>query len=791
MGPSSFWLSIAVILFGVNRLINCQLLQNDTNKSPIQPLSSILAQELGETISIYGNPSGNEDTLARSVLKTYVRTNNMRAYHLDLHSYRSDAKFVGDPSFVNSTSDEHKLRCAIHLGQYEKLLKSFNELNPVHASNSLESMRLADTYGRPEAGVLLGNQFWLGSYDSCLDFKLEQQDQTQSVQAHYCLGLAQFPNWNPAESKTSVKVGLCLPETCTSSMINENPELLSTVEKMMKYQFGAGQPYGQLTLREVYCLPHETSEIRQYSRSAIYFFLLMGAFVTANVIATTIDYCSSKLPENLKSNERSWRTIIIESFSLKKNLEKFLYIRENSTTSIDQQATGYAREASFNRSTFFNTITGLKCIGLFWIICGHTFLVSPITNKNILYADKLTQTYLANIYLSAHLLVDTFFALSGLLASFFLFKEGAIGSVSTKGWIVLTLHRYWRLTPIYLLSYWFTKSVGFLVNSGPMWDYMTAEQSPRLNCNRESWTEAILHLSDFKSPKEHCVPFAWFIANGIKFWMVTPIYLMLIYKSMRRGYMVVMGTVIANIVLVTVLAMRSDVDMKSLIEFKPESADNILNNMTEVYTRPYSRISPYLIGLVAGHLVYLIDTNKLEVNLSKNTKTIIWTLFSITTIVMVFVVKIANGLPLEDAAVPWVFGITTAVIRPLWALCTCWLVFALAQGQAKWLANFLSAKCWRVIVKLSFCAYLAQGEVIAQLYLSAGSADSFNYIDLICRPIVVVALTCAVSFIMVLLIEYPLCGIEELVLPKRTKVKGVSPAVSDDCKNKGEKLKCT
>lgn len=732
------------------------------------------ASSMRETTSVYSHNNDTQTvithskddpstTLSSSMLKVYIRANNMRAYHLDLHSYRPEAKYSGDASFVDNENPEHVARCSKHLNQYHELLKSFHELDPILDKNSLNSIKLADSFGRPEAGMLSGNQFWLGNYDNCLEF------QHASVKSQYCLAITQFKNWNPSDSKTSIKIGLCLPETCTNSMLNEHKQLSKLVDVMLRYQLPSDGPYSKLKLRNVYCLPHETSEVRQYSLSAYCFFAVIGLFAGSCLYATTIDYMNSKLSaDELKAQQvesQTFKVIFIESFSLIRNYQKFMHIREEAPQA-EQEDDNLLCQPKFDKSIFLNSITGLKCIGLCWIICAHTFLVAPIPSRNIVIADKLTQTYLADLYLTAHLMVDTFFCLSGVLAAYFIFKEN-IANIKTKHWVIMTVHRYWRLTPIYLLCYWFTKSVGFLVNSGPLWDYMTSESSPRLNCNRESWFEAIFQLSDFKSPKEHCVPFAWFIANGIKFWMLTPIFLILIHKSIKRGYAVAISTLMASTGIVLVLAVKSNVDMKSVIEFKPESANNMLNNMEEIYTRPYSRIGAYIVGLLAGHMFYMIDSKKLTVSISPNMNKLLWTIFSTLVIVMVFILKIANGVKLDESVIPIIFGISSALIRPLWSLCTCWLVFALAHGQAQGLAKFLSANIWKLLVKLSFCAYLAQGEVIAQLFLSRSSADSLAYSDLITKSIVVIVLTLALSFVMVLMLEYPLIGIEQILLPKK------------------------
>lgn len=758
--------------------------------------------------------AGEPASLSSSLLRTYIRTNNMRAYHLDLHAYRPEAKFVGDPAFVDSRNEQHQQRCRRHLGHYHRLLKSFRETDPMEVTNSMDSLKLSDAFGRPESGLLEGNQFWLGQYERCLEFKsLVQRDEHDEasgdttptqINGQYCLALSQFPSWNPEDTKTSIKIGMCLPETCTSSMLNEQKDLFEEAEQMLKLQLGDGLPFSKLKLRSIYCLPHETSEIRQYTLSGKMLISVMSLFVVFCIYATISDYLSAKknssptpvkalmtttsqesatcdtdTNEAISSNgtvqeknqsqmklvlssgsERTWRNVFVESFSLIQNFNKITTVKEVrplESPTIDP---------TFNKDLFLGSVTGIKCIGLLWIIAAHTFLVGPISHRNLIYLDKLTKTYLANLFLSAHLMVDSFFVLSGVLASYMIFK-GGIQNLRMRHWITMTVHRYWRLTPVYLLCYWFAKSLGHLNNSGPLWDYMTAAQSPRLNCANESWLYAILQLSDFKSPKNHCVPFAWFIGNGIKFWMVTPIFLVAIYKSVRRGYALVGASILANCVLVFVLAFNSKVDMKSVIEFKPESADNMLNDMEDIYTRPYSRIGAYLVGIVAGHWFYTIERDQKRLNLSDKAKYLIWAIVSLTMFLFAFVVKIAGGMELDEAAIPWVFSFMSAIIRPVWAVCTCWLVFALAHGHARWLSRFLCARSWSLLGRLSFSAYLVQGEVIANLYLAENHSTPFVYTDMVSKPLYSMAATIAVAFLMTIFVEYPLVGIEELILPPK------------------------
>lgn len=717
-----------------------------------------------------------EKSYSRALYELFVRTNNMRTYHLDLHSYRREAKYAGDPSHVDSSSREHRSRCAQHLRLYEQTMLSFAQHDPRDSSAlSSSEMLLADAFGRPESGSLAGNQFWLGSYDTCMAHSYAHDE--HDIKSQYCLGVVQFQDWPELDTRAALKVGLCLPETCTSSMFNDDHQMLARVDSMMRTQFAP--PYDKLHLKQVYCLPHETSQIRQYNKSTWAFLACVGAFVLLTTLATFIDHYQTKLFDEVQNAiplPRTWRTIIVESFSLRRNTA---YLFATGTSGPKQDIAS----GQFDQSSMLDTMNGLKCIALLWIITSHTTLVSPITSRNLQSMDEMVSSLLGNAIIGGHLMVDTFSTLSGLLASYFLFREG-LHKFRALHWLQLVVHRYWRLTPVYLICYWYSKSLGAYMGRGPFWDYMTADRSPRLNCARESWWDAVLYLSDFKSVKDHCVPFAWFIANGIKFWLITPLLLLAIHKSMKRGYALVAGIVIANVILVVQLTLNSGVDMESVINFKPEAADQMIDKMDESYTRPYARISPYVIGLVVGHLFYLVDSQQLMVKLTDKTRQLLWLGFVATTVTLLFSLRLASNLELDEQAIPLVFSVSMGLIRPLWSVCTCWLVFALATRQAPTLlTNFLSAPIWRSLVKVSFCAYLIQGEVIAFIYFNLTAPSIYSYGEMIYRPIVVSALTVLVSAVMTVLFELPLKGIEEIVIPRRrtraVASQKVNPAIRD------------
>jgi peptidoglycan/LPS O-acetylase OafA/YrhL len=94
----------------------------------------------------------------------------------------------------------------------------------------------------------------------------------------------------------------------------------------------------------------------------------------------------------------------------------------------------------------------MRVISMCWVIMGHTiqFGTSLSTSNAYMYGEVVTRSSMS-IVLQALFSVDTFFFLSGLLASHLLLLE-----LRKKGhinWLMYYVHRFLRLTPIYM--FWF------------------------------------------------------------------------------------------------------------------------------------------------------------------------------------------------------------------------------------------------------------------------------------------------------------------------------------------------
>lgn len=119
--------------------------------------------------------------------------------------------------------------------------------------------------------------------------------------------------------------------------------------------------------------------------------------------------------------------------------------------------------------------------------------------------------------MSGHFSVDTFFVMSGTLATYGIMKA----LDKTKGNLnipMLYIHRYLRLTPTYAILVGIGATLVRYASNGPGWDFVDwAEQ----NCRKYWWTNILyvnnlFHMEEMVSSKH--VPELFLILNCLFLW---------------------------------------------------------------------------------------------------------------------------------------------------------------------------------------------------------------------------------------------------------------------------------
>jgi peptidoglycan/LPS O-acetylase OafA/YrhL len=276
----------------------------------------------------------------------------------------------------------------------------------------------------------------------------------------------------------------------------------------------------------------------------------------------------------------------------------------------------------------FRSLNGLRTLSCCYIIFGHAYLIFGVSSQpsNIVPAlQSFGTSWDAILVVGAFAAVDTFFFISGFLGAYTMLRKIDVRTAlnvrrllptrtaSTTGiaqhgsqaggggehnltfaryWL-LVLHRYLRLTPLYaVVLLWWMKMLPYLAD-GPT--YQQSVWDATAFCEGH-WHENLMYVNNvvpFGGPNTgagSCMGWSWYLANDFQFFLATPPLLALYLWRRDAGRTVMAVLVVGCVVANGVISHQYGADILTL---SPAYAEHI-------YAKPYTRISPYVIGLMLG-----------------------------------------------------------------------------------------------------------------------------------------------------------------------------------------------
>lgn len=609
----------------------------------------------------------------------------LSAFYIHHYDSEKDKRSSFDAKLVSNEACSRDLMYLVDKIQTKIIAKQENE----HLTPELSAF--FDSYARQEAGLLMGNTYWVGAYEQCINrhiFELDDrapftiQDESLQVdnpesnkfteqrirdsqlpverldqqvvdfKGRYCVSSLKSKQWQKKIDKRKIEqrnyfrtqkqiedysklfrlqVGICLPSSCDSTSLHRHIEeikLLTTAQLESRYR--------DYELIDLYCLPDETSPLRLWSGSALYFVVFMSVWFSTIFLATLADLfefvdTNKEKPSDKLEKFVTWFSLIANYHKLMKvsinedgdggGKEKRKPEQDKNKTKDKQEAAianGKREEAASkddgNPKIRVNLrfLNAFKVLIMFWIVNGHIMLLMIQTAKNILYSDALLNG-LMHFLIGATFGVDLFFTMTGFLTSYLIFNSGHAYKMKPTSWIYLTFHRYWRLAPMYLLTFWFSKSVMQLLGSGPLWDYGTSGLTFRGLCNQESWWYPLTLTSNLHGLFEECMITSWYISCDMQFWLISPIFIHLLAKSPLQGWLVSLATIFMSSRVrynAIYLDEQHSARYDELVQPRADIFMRVSHDLPELYTHPHYRIAAYIVGLLTGHYVYMIKSGK-------------------------------------------------------------------------------------------------------------------------------------------------------------------------------------
>ena len=639
---------------------------------------------------------------------------------------------------------------------------------PGGLSASYKSLYVAiDAFGKPGPGILRGGVDLKGAFDECLSIKA-------NFTMQYCLSHLIF-GAQEINFQLPFFEALCIPASCKETDVGR---ALNITTELLYERFKA---YLLLDNSETIGFRCTSQEKLAFSPGAKAMIALSCLLVVLVIIGTLVDWVI-QVYETLKYEHHYGNSIngdrqynrfqgneIDEKATLlavnrgqpkqpaSTKLSRFLY---DLIVSFSLYKTVPAIMSTHQPPSAISCINGLRVISMFWVIMGHVygFSLSIASLDNTLDLIDFVKRFTAQPILNGFFSVDTFFFLSGLLVSYLTLREMKRRN-GCFPFLTYYLHRYLRLTPTYMFVLFFIWALSIYMGNGPT--FQSNMQAVSGYCKSYWWTNLLyinnFHPSDFS---KECMGWAWYLANDMQFFVISPLLLIPLYYWLPAGLIAVAVLLAASIGVTGFIAgyYGFPTNLFAPILFGTDiRPTNFPDEFSEIYGKPYCRISPYLVGIILGYVFFKNYRFKFHRVVNLFIYLLLWAMaivFGMSTVYGLYSSFNGHHLTVTENVMYFMFS------RLTWGLALAQLAFCCHYGYGGVINHFLSLPFWVPLSRLTFTAYLIHPAVIFVLYSSLRHDLHFDTNTMVVYTIACCVLSYGIAGVVSVFVEFPLSNVE-------------------------------
>ncbi|XP_071955721.1 nose resistant to fluoxetine protein 6-like [Antedon mediterranea] len=624
------------------------------------------------------------------------------------------------------------------------------------------ALMMIDSYGKLPPGLLQGDiQFWFGLYDECLNQSRKIDDGQDNFKAEYCIaGLYSGKTKLPS-------IGICVPDSCSNSDLMEI--------------LGPKKPKSLLFVSYVIC-----NKVPEYSTAAIICLIFLSFFGLMIISGTIYDIWKRQQEsrhdgfERLAEDHTDEHSVNVTPTTngTKPNTDTS---HEHESVKITARSVGLFGNILLCFSLLINgskilktkqgeqslgALNGIRVISLCWVMLGHTYAFTLTLFRNSTQIINVLSRFTFQAVGNATFSVDSFFFLSGLLVTYLTLKylQKHDGKLN---WLMFYVHRYLRLTPVYMMVIFIYTTLTPHFANGPLYQYVfdpnppPGVESQATYCQKYWWTN-LLYINNLypSSIAEECLGWGWYLANDMQFYIISPFVIYLLYHYFFVGVALWSALLIACFGSLIGMSIKYDVTTSA---FAQQTDQQALGG-GKIYVQPWTRISTYLVGMAVGYILYKY---KDRVRMPRYVAIMGW--MAATGIALAVVYGLYgnfHGNPLNEAATV----IYTTLSRFSWAVALGWVAFACVTGYGGPVNSLLSWSFWIPLSRINYCAYLLHPIIMYVFYYSLPNMIYFTDLLLVYFFIGNIVLSYAAAFILSVSIEAPFMALEKLLLNRDKSV---------------------
>uniref|UniRef100_A0A1B6MUK0 Acyltransferase 3 domain-containing protein n=2 Tax=Graphocephala atropunctata TaxID=36148 RepID=A0A1B6MUK0_9HEMI len=269
----------------------------------------------------------------------------------------------------------------------------------------------------------------------------------------------------------------------------------------------------------------------------------------------------------------------------------------------------------------------------------------------------------------------------------------------------------------------FSYSLAVYLTRGPIWTRMVGSfETP---CEQYWWT-GLLHISNYVNPDATCVSHSWYLACDFQLNIIAPLFLILLQKRPKIGWILLGVCIAASVVGATVNAYLRELGSGFMLSEFTSSRNSDLSYPID-HKGIHYRISTFLMGIGLGYLVFTVKQNKANQNISK----VLWQVgWVVSTSILAAVVAVTVVMVDPDHKFcPWLDPLFVGLSRPLFCISLSWVILACTLGYGGFLNQFLSWSGFRPLARLTYGVYLVHYLGFTKQLYGMQVPLTFSFID--------------------------------------------------------------
>ncbi|XP_064616859.1 LOW QUALITY PROTEIN: nose resistant to fluoxetine protein 6-like [Liolophura sinensis] len=640
------------------------------------------------------------------------------------------------------------------------------------------ALQMVDAQGKLPSGVLEGDLRWPGSYEQCLNItaytNVSGQGEEELFRGKYCVATIHKGNQSLPAQQTltpttpALSLGLCLPDSCSESDVTHLVYLeLFPVDIFLN----------RTDINTEVACPEPLSMGKD--GRAIVAIIICSLLAALILIGTLYDICFIQVPVFLVERAQKEHSLAAGDLpnsdphlggSENVHLSEKTPLLGNRNVQTDHVIQGrvcqfllafsiYSNGAKIlstkQGSSSLRCLNGIRFLSMTWVILGHSYAFGLGVTKNVasLFQALIPRwSFLA--IMNGTYSVDSFFFLSGLLVTYLCMKEMDKKKGNLKiNWAMFYFHRFWRLTPPYMLVLMFDTCLFRYLGDGPFWPQQGVEKDFCAN----SWWTNLLYINNFFPIENMCMAWSWYLANDMQFFIISPLILIPLYRSGKLGGSVLMALLFICLLTTGVISRTFEIG----VGFTNVNA--VDESFNKIYITPWCRIGPYLIGMAVGYFLYKYNS---RIYINKWLVMLGWAIAAICCLSVLYgVYDTYHGHPMNlDTA-----ALYNSVSRTVWAVGLGWLVIACCTGYGGFVNTFLSWNAFIPLSRLTYCAYLIHPLVMYYYYFSQRTPVYGSDLNEIYIFLGNAVMSYGLAFIVSLVFEAPFMGLEKAMFAREKK----------------------